>query len=226
MATSSFNIGDLNSDIAALNSKIYIDLIDSAVDLNTLLTTDYHYKKYYTGNTCANLTNCPVNAVLPWQLEVGCLGTNINYQYQEFRLYQSLTDGAGSKIYRRQKYYYGVNDFRWNNWVCIDNEISSLSGGVPVRTAGVVTNNQSFQVPLSGAYSVSLEFALVCLNIMGNSISGVALLFLGKGNEKVKDLIGNMSSSGYTASYSNGTWTITNKSGSDLYYTIIGSKLA
>ena len=107
----------------------------------------------------------------------------------------------------------------------LNSKITSQEGGVPVRSVGVLANNASLILPLSNAYSIQNDFALVSFNVAGNSIAGCALLFLGKGSSKIKDLIGSMNAEYYTASYSNYTWTITNKSGSDLYYTIITSKV-
>lgn len=106
----------------------------------------------------------------------------------------------------------------------LSEQIASETGGVPTRKAGVFENNSSFQVAISNAYSSNADFAIVCLNISGNALAGCALLFLGKGTSKVKDLIGSMSASSYSTTYSNGTWTITNTSGSAMYYTIIASK--
>ena len=152
----------------------------SAVDLNTLVTDSPACTKRWRGDSCANLTNAPVglSSAVPWSLEAGVVGSNINYQYQEFRLYQSLTDGAGSKIFRRQKYYYGVNDFRWNDWVSIDNKVfvivsatvtigtinantytsGTVDVDIPAGTNGVksvIPRYTSVGFPIAGAYPVS-----------------------------------------------------------------------
>lgn len=117
---------------------------------------------------------------------------------------------------------------------CIDKEadainalngnISSVEGGVPIRKAGAIANGNSVSLTLSNTLSANAEFAIVCLNVSGNSLAGMEILVLGKGSSKVKALIGSMPSSFYSVSYSSNVWTLTNNSGSDMYYTAIISK--
>ena len=82
----------------------------------------------------------------------------------------------------------------------------------------------SFTVEISNTLSVNTDFALVALNISGSALIGCELLYLGKGSSKIKPLIGSMSTDYYTASYSNGTWTITNNASNTMYYTALISK--
>lgn len=95
---------------------------------------------------------------------------------------------------------------------------------VPVREYGSVAPNASFTVAIDSALSQNEGFALVGLNIGGNALIGAALLYLGRGTSKIKDLIGSMSPSYYTASYANNIWTITNSSSSTIFYTIIKTR--
>lgn len=94
----------------------------------------------------------------------------------------------------------------------------------PIRKAGNVSVGSSFTIELNNNLSQNEGFAIVQLNIGGNAMMGVALLFLGRGTSKIKDLLGTMSTSYYTATYSNSTWTITNNSTSSMLYTAIISR--
>lgn len=106
----------------------------------------------------------------------------------------------------------------WNSWEHEPND-------VPIRKSGSIAVGASFTVELNNSFSQNEGFALVQLNIGGNAMMGVALLFLGRGTSKIKDLLGTMSATYYTATYSNNsTWTITNNSTSVIYYTAIISK--
>ena len=205
MATSSFNIGDLNSDIAALNSKINVQLITTATDLNNLLTDNYRVIKHYTGDNCSILTNCPNSTNIPWELEVGCLGTNINYQYQEFRLYQNGNQ-AGSKIFRRQKYYYGVNDFRWNNWVCIDDKLAGM------RILSDANNNTSFSFNVKS--DTRYRMGLVMYKTGNTSATGyLGILFIDANNVASMIQIYKASSEiAVNVAYANETLTFTSAS--------------
>ena len=106
----------------------------------------------------------------------------------------------------------------WNSWEHEPND-------VPIRKSGSIAAGASITIELNNNFSQNEGFAIVALNISGNALIGVAFLFLGRGTSKIKDLIGNMSTSYYTATYSNNsTWTITNNSSSVMYYTAIISK--
>ena len=106
----------------------------------------------------------------------------------------------------------------WNGW-------EHDPADAPIRKSGSVAAGASFTIELNNSFSQNEGFALVQLNISGNAMMGVALLFLGRGTSKVKDLLGTMLTSYYTATYSNNsTWTITNNSSSVMYYTAIISK--
>lgn len=105
-------------------------------------------------------------------------------------------------------------------------DIVSIYAGVPVRRVGVIQNNATLTVSFYNDYSTNAEFALVCLNLSGNAAVGYAILALGRGTGKWKDIIGLMDTNYYSCSYSNGTWTITNTSGSAIYYTILATRLA
>lgn len=115
----------------------------------------------------------------------------------------------------------------WTDWnvLALKSEITSVEGGVPVRRVGIIENNGSVALRVSNQFSSNADFALVCLNISGSATLGYALLALGKGASKYKDLVGVMSTSYYECSFSNGTWTITNKSGSDMFYTALLSSV-
>ena len=108
----------------------------------------------------------------------------------------------------------------------LQNDISSLTGGRVCRHVVTVENNHSVVINLSGSYSTDAEFALVAFNIGGNALAGFALFALGRGSSKIKDLIGSMPNTQYTASYDTTTkkWTITNKCGSTVMITAMLSK--
>lgn len=91
---------------------------------------------------------------------------------------------------------------------------------------GSIAANGSVSLTMGTTLSQHAGFALVCLNLAGNALSGSALLFLGRGTAKYKDLIGSMAASTYSLSYSNPTWTITNNSASAMYISIIGQPRA
>ena len=119
------------------------------------------------------------------------------------------------------------------NWDKVDNgygtlnsQIASTNGGVPKRQVGAISPNGSATIAFSSDYSGNTEFALLALNYSGNAIGGCALIFLGRGTGTKIDLIGQMTDSNYTLTYSNSnTWTITNNSAeSTLFYTALISK--
>ena len=95
---------------------------------------------------------------------------------------------------------------------------------MPKRIAGSIPDGGSYSFTISADYTANEGFALAGLNIAGNSIGGAALLHLGRGTGKYKDLLGGLNPSMYSVSYANGVWTITNSSGSTLWYTIILTK--
>lgn len=107
--------GGLNSLSDNLSALVKSTFVSSSVDLNTLVADSANYVKRWRGDTCANLSNAPSTSAIPWELTAGIIGSNSNYQYQEFRLYQDAS-GVGSLVFRRQKYLYASNDYRWNNW--------------------------------------------------------------------------------------------------------------
>lgn len=107
----------------------------------------------------------------------------------------------------------------------LNSQLASTSGGVPKRQAGVIAAGGSATISLSSDYSANTEYALVALNYSGNALGGSALVFLGRGTGKYKDLIGSMESANYTLAYSGNVWTITNNSSnSQLFYTALISK--
>lgn len=106
----------------------------------------------------------------------------------------------------------------------INDNIDSLTAGRAMRYVTGLANNGSVEIVLSTDFSTNTEFALVALNISGNALGGLALLVLGRGTGKIKDLISSMSTTYYEATYSNNKWTITNKSGSTMYVTVLYTK--
>ena len=107
----------------------------------------------------------------------------------------------------------------------LNSQIASTNGGVPKRQVGVIAAGGSATISLSSDYSANTEYALVALNYSGNALGGSALVFLGRGTGKYKDLIGSMESANYTLAYSGNVWTITNNSSnSQLFYTALISK--
>ena len=166
---------------------------------------------YYNTNVG---TNCPTTTgymlVTSYKIAQGVVGQ------LAFDLYANT-----SKLFFRTK-----TASTWRGWeeVALKSNISSVNGGVPYRKVGSVPNGSSFQIGLSSDYSQNAEYAIVCLNIDGNALGGMALLVLGRGTGKIKDLIGSMSTSNYSASYSSGTWTITNTQGATMFYTAIITK--
>lgn len=91
---------------------------------------------------------------------------------------------------------------------------------------GSLSANASLTLTMGTTLSQHAGFALVCLNLSGNALSGSALLFLGRGTSKYKDLIGSMATTAYSVSYANNAWTITNNSASAMYISIIGQPRA
>lgn len=110
------------------------------------------------------------------------------------------------------------------NITSVTSSVTSSQGGCVQRTAVAVSNGSSTTITFSSDYSSYTEFALVCLNLSGNALSGMEILVLGRGTSKIKVLIGSMSTSYYSASYSGGDWTITNNSGSTMYVTAMITK--
>ena len=109
----------------------------------------------------------------------------------------------------------------------LNSNISSETGGVPVRSAGVISAGGNITIPISSNFSGNEGFALVSLNISGNALVGCELLFLGKGSGKKKALIGAMADTMYSLSYAynnRGEWTITNNASDPMYYTALISK--
>ena len=108
----------------------------------------------------------------------------------------------------------------------LNGAIDSQTGGKVSRYAVSVENNKSAQITFASDYSTDAEFALVAFNIGGNSLAGFALLALGMGNAKIKDLIGSMSSQQYEATFttSPNRWTIKNKCGSTVKMTVMLTK--
>lgn len=92
---------------------------------------------------------------------------------------------------------------------------------------GAITANGSLTITMLNSLSQHAGFVLVNLNLPGNALSGSALLYLGRGTAKYKDLIGSMATSAYTVSY-DGTskWTITNPNTSIMYVNILGQPRA
>lgn len=104
------------------------------------------------------------------------------------------------------------------------NALNSDIAVMPKRIVGFIRPGESIQIFLSSIYSVNAEFALLTLNVDGNSIAGTALMFLGRGTSKYKDLIGSMDATFYSLSYENYVWTLTNNTpSSNMYYTCITS---
>lgn len=102
--------------------------------------------------------------------------------------------------------------------------IASTTGGKISRGVKTIANNESVEIQFANDFSSNTEFALVALNIDGNALGGMALLVLGIGTGKVKDLIGSMPTTNYEATFSSGKWTIKNKSGSTIFVTAMMSK--
>lgn len=108
----------------------------------------------------------------------------------------------------------------------VNGKIDSTAGGRILRYVKTIANNETVEILLSNDFSVNTEFALVALNIDGNTLGGMALLVLGRGTGKIKDLIGSMPNTNYEATYVSATnkWTITNKSGSNVFVTAMITK--
>ena len=151
------------------------------------------------------------------------------YTYYEF----IVGNGNGNDFKRYYGWQYS-NSATSIDWIemapqsavdALNSNISSNAGGVPIREAGTVSPSASFSIDMSNAVSQHEGFALVALQIAGNSAQGVQLLFLGKGTSKTKALLDGMGANiAYTATYSAPTWSITNNTENVLYYTVIKSK--
>ena len=146
-------VDDLQDQIDLMDGRIKNHLIDSATYASSLLVTNSLYKEFWYGDNCgSDLRDGPTVLNVPWELTVGCLGTDLNYQYQELRIYTDNDSGHGNNIYRRQKYYYGPNDYRWTTWVSTNNRIDVLNSNienlVTVTTLeGTTTSSGALELP-------------------------------------------------------------------------------
>ena len=194
--------------ISNLNNKFFTQ-ISSGTNLNNITTTGFY--GVLNGTIAASLVNTPITSG-GFVLEVLNKGGTV-----------VQTAKTGDQLFTRGQYSGGFDS--WHEFATKGN-LSSETGGVPVRKAGVIQNNKSFTVHLSNTFSSNEGFALVSIAVSGASIAGWQMLLLGRGTGKIFPLIsGGIATSGYSASYDGSSdWTITNKFGSDLYYTIIVSK--
>lgn len=200
--------------------------ITNGTDVNTLQTPGTYFCA--SASIAASLSNIPSQATaVGFRLDVARNGYNANNY-----LTQTL---VGVRYGLSFEYVRGMSvQGTWGEWQktptraevdALNSNISSNAGGVPIREAGTVSPSASFSFDMSNALSQHEGFALVALQIEGNSAQGVQLLFLGRGTSKAKALLDGMGANiAYTATYSVPTWTITNNTENVLYYTVIKSK--
>ena len=203
------NIGAASdSSVSTLTGRVKSNFVSTATDLDTLVTDNTQYVKRWRGDNCTLLTHAPAsaNVNIPWELEAGIVGSNINYQYQEFRLY-TTSNNVGSRRYRRQKYYYGPNDFRWNDWVNIDEQVLNF------RFLSNTNNSSTFTFDVGSAARYRLGLVMYQSGPDGGTLGYLGLLFFGVDNTPVITNIWKGSNSIIvTPSYSNGILTITSNS--------------
>ena len=196
-------------------------LVPSGSDLNTYVTAgNYQIKFTSDANTISNM---PVKTAGVLKVEISGYASN-NYKRQKFYEFNNTN---------RHIRYTNDNGNTWSTWEqvptraemnAVTSSMQSLTGGMAKRIAGSVASGATMTIILDSAFSVNEGFALVNLNIDGNSVAGCALLYLGRGTSKVGKIFGDMPAQYYSASYGSGIWTITNNSGSTMLITAIVSK--
>lgn len=192
-------MNELKSAINSVNSQIIeYTTMTNGTELNSLTTK----ANYMVGNI-AQMGHAPT----------GCGSSGFFYvDIKSPYILQRFFGNLGSA--HRFSYDGGSN---WVNWFDPNGQLWDM----PILKSGYVEAGGTITITIASRISMHEGYALLSLNYIGESIAGCALLYLGRGTGKVKDLIGSMTTSNYTATYANGVWSIVNNGASNLYYAAI-----